>query len=219
MAFAIPLALAAGVGAGGVAATAGVGALGTMGGLAAAGSIAGAAMSGLSAIQQGQAASRAAAYNAQVAENNAKLATQNARFAAAEGNEQVAAEQQNNRARTGAIAAAQGASGVDVNSGSAVNVRASQAELGELNALNIRSNAMRQAYGYETQSTSYTGQAGLDRAQAKDEKIGGYMSGAGSFLGGVGSAALNFANFQGGSGLGSTSDIPAPTAQEAYYGS
>lgn len=59
----------------------------------------------------------------------------------------------------GAIKAAEAAGNVDVNSGSAVDVQSSAAALGELNAITIRGNAAKEAYGYETQSTSFENQA------------------------------------------------------------
>ena len=100
-----------------------------------------------------------------------------------------------NRATTSTIKSNQAANGIDVNSGSAVNVRASSAEVGELNALNIRANAARQAYGFQTQASQQTGQSQLYAAESSNENTASYLSGAASFLGGS-SAALNFANFQ-----------------------
>lgn len=153
-----------------------------------------AAVQGVSAYEQGQAASKASAYNAKIAANNAQIATQNAQYAGAEGEANTAAAELKNRAQVGAIKTAQAANGVDVNSGSAVNVRSSQAELGELNALNIRANAARQAYGYETQSMSATAQQQLDTSASQNENTESYLAGAGSFLGSASSAA-NFAKY------------------------
>lgn len=217
MAFAIPLALAA-AGTGGAAAAAG----GSLATIASVASIAGAGVSAFSSISQGVAASRAAAYNAQVADNNAKIATQNAQYAGAEGEQNAAASEMNTRAKVGAIAAAQGANGIDVNTGSAVNVRASASELGELDAMNIRANAARQAYGYETQSGAFSSQSALDKSQSKSDETGGLISGGATFLGGVGNAALNFSKFQQSSGnVLNTSDIPSVSqgiAAENYPG-
>lgn len=164
-------------------------------------------------ISQGRAASEAASYSAQVAENNAKIATQNARMAGAEGDQNTAAAELKNKAQMGSILAAQGANGVDVNSGSAVAVRQSAAELGQLNASNIRANAARQAYGYETQAAADTGQAAVDRSTAKNDMTGGLISGAGSLLSGAGSAASNFANFQGDKSTFNLNDFTFPQSQ------
>lgn len=47
------------------------------------------------------------------------------------------------------------AGNIDVSTGSAVDVQADAATLGELDALTIRSNARREAWGYKVQATDY----------------------------------------------------------------
>lgn len=171
-----------------------------------------AAMQAYSTYQQGQAASKAAAYQAQVAENNAKIAEQNAEFAGAEGEANVGAQGLKTRAQVGAITSAQAANGINVHSGSAVNVRASQAQLGELDALNIRANAAREAYGYRTQAQGYESQAALDKATSKNAKTGAIIGAGATLLHGASKAALNFANFQDDGGF-STKDLEAGDSQ------
>lgn len=144
-------------------------------------------------IKQGDAASQAAAYNAQVAANNAKLATKNASIIAEEGEQQTAQAQQQTKAKVGAILANQGASGVDVNSGSAVDVRSSAAELGELSAINIRSNAVRQAYGQQVQAAGDTGQSQLDKSESGSDAVGGFLKGGSTLLSGGADAYTKFA--------------------------
>lgn len=157
-------------------------------------SLAGTAIAGVGAIEQGNAASQAAAYNAQVAANNAKIATQDARFASQEGEANAAAKEMQNRKAIGAIKAGQAANGIDVNSGSAVDVRSSAAELGELDAINIRSNAARQAYGHQTQAAGDTGQSQLDRSESSNDAIGGDIRGGGTLLSGFGNTYMAFSN-------------------------
>lgn len=151
--------------------------------------VAATAVSAIGQIQQSKAASAAAGYNSQVAANNAKVATQNAQYAGAEGNQNVAAAGQKARATEGAILANQGASGVDVNSGSSVDTRESEAKVGMLNELNIRSQAARTAYGYQTQSAADTGQAGLYQSEQSSDQTAGYLNAASTVLGGAGKAA------------------------------
>lgn len=158
-------------------------------------SVVGAGVGALGAIQQGKAAKASATYNAEVATNNANIAKQNASFAAQEGTANTEAAQMQSRAKVGAIAANQGASGVDVNSGSSLDVRSSAAELGELNALTVRSNAARQVYGYQTEGENYQAQAGLDTAQAANAMPAADIGAASSLLGGVGSTASTYSNF------------------------
>lgn len=149
----------------------------------------------LGSISAGNAAAAADNYNASIAEQDAKSATQNATWAAQAGEAQAGQESQKTRATVGSIKAAQAANGLDVNSGSAVDVRSSSSELGQLSAINIRSNAARTAYGYQVQSTSDEAQSKLDKFDASQSEIAGEVGAASSLLGGSGSAATNYASF------------------------
>lgn len=177
MSFLVPLVGAA------VSAVGGASTIGTVASLGAAG------IGALGSIEQSKASAASAGYNAQVAQQNAQIATQNASFAGSQGQQEVAASGAQTKARIAATLANQGASGVDVNTGSDVNVRESEAKLGMLDALTIRSNAAKSAYGYQTQSVSDTGQAALLKSQQGSDILGGYLSGASNVLGGIGSAA------------------------------
>lgn len=146
-------------------------------------------------LTSGSSSAAASRYNAEVAANNAQIAKQNATWAAHAGEQQVGEQAQKTRATVGAIKAAQAANNLDVNSGSAVDVRSSASELGELSALNIRSNAARTAYGYQSQSASDTAQSKLDSFQAQQEELAGEVGAGTSILGGFGSAALNYNNY------------------------
>ena len=170
-------------------------------------SLAGSALGGLTsavgAIQSGAAQSAAAGYQAQVAANNEKIAQQNAAQATATGAVQVEQQGIKTKAEVGAIKAAQAASNIDVNTGSALDVRSSAAALGELDALTIRSNAEKQAYGYETQATSFAGQQSLAESEASEAEIGAGIGAFGSVLGGatgVGNTYLKWQTAAGGTG-------------------
>jgi hypothetical protein len=154
----------------------------------------GAGVSAYGAIQSGQQQQAAANYQAQVAANNAQIATQNANQATAAGNAQAEQSRMKTNAMIGAQMAGQASSGVDVGSGSALDTRTSQKEIGELDVLTIRNNAARQAYGYQTQSMSDTAQSGLDTAQGGFAATAGDISGASSILGGANSAGKNYAD-------------------------
>lgn len=171
---------------------------GTIGTIA---SLAGAGISALGSIQQGKAAAASANYNAQMAANNAAIQRQNSSFAAQEGTANTEAASMKARAEYGAIKANQGASGVDVGSGSSVDVRSSARELGQLNALTVRSNAARQAYGYQTAAMNDEAQSGLDKSQAANASTAGYIGAGSTLLGGIGSTASNYATFKNKGGL------------------
>jgi len=166
MAFAAPLALIAGV------AGAGISAYGTM--------------------EQGAAQAASANYAAQVARNNATIANQNATYAEAAGQRSASDEAMKNAATVGHIKARQGASNIDVNSGSAVTVRESQRELGKLDTETVLNNAELQAYGYRSQAANFQAQAGLEEQEAEQAPVGADISAAGGFLSGASGAAFKW---------------------------
>lgn len=167
----------------------------TIAAVSATAAVASAGIGAVGAISSANAASASANYNAQVAQQNQQIATQNATLAGQAGEAQAAQQGQKTRAEVGAIKAAQAAGNIDVNSGSALDVQSSAASLGELSAITIRSNAAREAYGYETQSTSFENQAQLDAAQSASDTTAGEIGSGSTILGGLGSAGSNYANF------------------------
>ncbi len=171
--------------------------------LAIAATIGSSAIGAVGAIQQSRAQAASAGYNAKIAAQNAQIATQNANYIGAQGEQNVAAEGAKTKAAEGAIVANQGASGEQVNTGSAVNVRESAAKVGMLNALNVRSQAARAAYGQQVQATSDIAQSQLLRSQQKADITGGYLNAGATILGGVGKAAM-FAGGGGNPDAGST---------------
>lgn len=167
-----------------------------------------AVLGAISSIKQGNAEAAAANYNAQVSANNAAIANKNAEYAGAEGEAAVQQQQLKTRAEVGAIKANQAAAGVDVNQGSPVDVRSSAAELGELNAITVRSNAARQAYGYQTEAASDLGQAALDKSQASNDKSAGYINAGTTLLGGASKVNDSYNSFIGSKGIGSGDSAP-----------
>lgn len=171
--------------------------------IAIASSVAAAGIGAVGAMQSASAQSAAAKYQAQVAEGDREIALQNASFAAASGNEKAAVQQQKTRAQIGSIEAEQGSSGVDINSPTSTSVRTSQTELGALDAQTIRSNAAREAYGYQTQANNFENSSSADTAQAKNAEVSGEFNAASGLLSGVGSSAFNYTKVMGNaSGLG-----------------
>ena len=156
----------------------------------------GGVVSGIGSIAQGIAGKRASTYQAAVAENNAILANR----AADEEIRAGAAEEEGQRLQTGAAlgkaVAIQGASGLDVTGGSPGDVRASIADLGELDALTIRSNAARQAAQYRAQGANFKNDATLNRMQGRASLIAGFLGGAGSILGAVSSVSDRWAPYR-----------------------
>jgi hypothetical protein len=161
-------------------------------GLTALGGVTGA----LGAIQQGKAQAASARFNAAVAGINAQQAERNAQMASEAGMAQAAMRERQTRAEVGQLKANQAASGIDVNSGSALDVRSSAAELGELDALTVRSNATKEAYGYSTQANSFRNEAGLENAEAENDETAGNVGAASTLLGAAGSGFDNYTKYR-----------------------
>lgn len=175
-------------------------------------SIAGAGIGALGSIASANAQANAANYQAQVARNNSILAEQQAQRTMAAGEQAAMQKGLQTRAKVGAIRAAQAASNVDVNSGSALDVQSSAAELGQLDTERETSRAALQAYGYRTQSSNFQAEAGLDEAKASSARIGGAFGAVGSLLSGAGNAAGKYAQWQGLTGSGYNYSGPGPSS-------
>ena len=134
--------------------------------------VAGTGISAFSAIQQGD-------YGAAVAQQNAQLARANAGNIYQAGAQQEMTQLFKTAGVVSQAKAAQGSSGLDVNTGSGVDVRASDAALGNLGALTIRSNVARAAYGEDIQASDFTASASNDILAGQNQAIGDVLSGAG----------------------------------------
>ncbi len=157
----------------------------------------GAATSAIGTIGAGIAQSKASAYQAQIAKNNAITAGQNAEYATQAGQEKAQEQSLKNRDILGKIIAGQAANNIDVNSGSAVDVQATQRETGMLDVLQTENNAALQNYGYRTQAVGYQSQAALDEAQSKQAIPGALLSSAGGLASSAASLGQKFSNFGG----------------------
>lgn len=165
----------------------------------------GAVTSAVGTVATGFATAANANYQSQVASNNATIAQNNAKYAMEAG--QVKAEPASLKAaqQGGAVKASQAANGVDVNSGSAVDVQTSERERGNLDTQTTLANADLQAYGYRTQATNYEAQSQLDNAQAEQAPIGAALSATGGLLSSASSTGFKW----GGGSSGSFQQGPA----------
>lgn len=128
-------------------------------------------------------------YQAGLAEINANISKENADYTRTAG--ELKAMQYGMAAgqRKGAIVAAQSASGLDINSGSNLDVRKSQEMLDKIDLDTMRSNTMRTAYGYNVQSEQYKNQAQLYRMGAADAAAATKTNVMSSILGTVSSVS------------------------------
>lgn len=164
----------------------------------------GAATTAVGTLAAGSSTAAADSYKAAVAANNAQLATQQSKLDIQSG--EIAAVNQGlkTKAAVGQEKAAQGASGIDVNTGSAAAVRAGTAETGMLDALTIRSNAAKKAYADEVTAQSDTEQGVLDTYAGQSAETGAELGAAGTLLSGASTVGNNYAKLQNAFGGGAT---------------
>ncbi len=118
----------------------------------------------------------------QLAEYNAKVADLQAADAITRGMETETRLRQGVRGMIGSQRVAFAASGQEVDSGSALDVQADTAALGELDAMTIRTNAAREAWGYKVQSQDYTTRGQIAKAEGDTKAIGTLLQTGGTAL-------------------------------------
>jgi hypothetical protein len=153
----------------------------TLAGAATAATAVSGAVGAYGAIAQGKAQKSQARYQSAVERNNATIAG----WQATDAQQRGQIEEQRQRLATarlrGAQRAGMAANGIEIDSGSPLDVLMDTAQLGELDALTIRSNAEREAYGFRSQSGNLMAQAGLTQMAGRSAQTAGYI-GAGSTL-------------------------------------
>lgn len=130
--------------------------------------------------QQGAAESQA-----QLADYNAHVADLQAQDAVARGGLDESRFRQGIRQVVGSQRAGFAAGNVDVGFGSTVDVQADSAFLGELDALTIRTNAAREAWGYKVQSEDQRRRAEILRKEGAAAAAAGNVKAGGQILGPV----------------------------------
>lgn len=134
----------------------------------------GAAYSATGSRQAGKAQQQVNEYNAQVADMQSLDAI-------ARGQQEESIHRQDVKRLIGSQRAAWGASGADVNSGNAVDVQADSAKFGELDALTIRMNAAREAWGYKVAAQDSRTRGQMARHQGNQKATETIISAAGSY--------------------------------------
>lgn len=158
--------------------------------------VASTAVSVIGGQQQAKAQAQQAQFQAQIARNNQIIANRAAEDSRKRG--ELEANQQ--RARTlqaiGNQRAALAAGGVVVDEGSAQILTSDTAGLGELDALTIRSNAEREALGFEAQGTNFGIEAQGANAAAANARRAGGISTFGTLASGFTTVADKWAGFK-----------------------
>lgn len=120
-------------------------------------------------------------------ETNAKLATMSAQSAILTGQRQEQVVKLNTAQLKSKQRTAMAANGIDLSSTTPVAVLTSTDAIGEVDAATVAANAMRTAFGYETQSVNFSNRARGARAAA--DGINPFVSAGGSLLSGAGRVA------------------------------
>ncbi len=130
----------------------------------------------------GQATADAATYQAQVAANNATIANQNAGYTIAAGLRKSSDVSMKGAEDVAKVRNTMATNGIDVNTGSAVNVQQSAREIEKLDTETAMNNAQLQAYGYRTQATNYEAESGLEKKKAASALVGADYAAEGAEL-------------------------------------
>jgi hypothetical protein len=154
-------------------------------GTSAAGGLTGA----LSSIMGGDSQSAMYGYKAGIAKQNAQIAKQNADYARKVGEVEAQRQGMETRFTVGKQKVAQAASGLDVDSGSAVDVRESTGDIGRQDQAVTRANAARKAYGFEVEAAEKEAEATMMEYAGKSSKKAGLLGAASSLLGGASSVS------------------------------
>jgi hypothetical protein len=143
--------------------------------------------------ETGSAERRAAESQAELADYNAAVADLQAKDAEERGRDDESRFRRSVSMMIGSQRAGFAASNVDVGYGSTVDTQADASYLGELDALQIRNNAAREAWGYRVQGADSRARAGITRregafaeqsgrTQASAQRKAGTVSAIGSVL-------------------------------------
>ena len=146
-------------------------------------SLIGGILSAQGAAKQGDAQQQMYNYRAGVARINADINRQNAAWSRDKGEKEAAQYGMKAAQQRGAIKAAQGASGLDAGSGSALDVQRSQEKITAMDLKQIRENSAKVAYDYETKAVMDENQATLDVMTGENAKQASKYKVAESILG------------------------------------
>lgn len=163
--------------------------LGTVAAVGAGASAGGGILGAIGSIMGGKSKSSMYQYQAGIADINARIAKQNADYQRSVGEVEAQQSGLKTRAEIGATKATQGARGVDVATGSNLQVRESEGDIGRENQAIIRSNAAHRAYGSEVEALQDTAQGQMARFAGKTSETAGYIGAASSILGAASSVS------------------------------
>lgn len=154
------------------------------------------AVGAFGAVQQSRAQSAQYKYQAAVNRNNKIIAERQATDAIQRG--EVAETE--HRQRVNQIKSKQkvgfASRGIDLGSEDVSETLADTAMLGELDALTIRNNAEREAYGFRVQASNFEASAGLNESAASSAKTAGVIGATTTILGTAATVGGKYSDFK-----------------------
>lgn len=150
-----------------------------------------------SAIMQGQALKARGAYQKQQYDLQARLQEMQGADAIDRGNKAAEQHLKATKGMIGSQRAAMGAQGVDVNDGTAAEIQRDTAALGALDAMTIKNNAWREAWGYRMQALQSRQAGEMSELAGNQQATMTYLTGGMQALGSLAKAGYYY---QGGSG-------------------
>ena len=142
----------------------------------------------------GEAQQRAADSEAELSDYNASIAELQASDALARGREEENRFRERVEGTIGSARAGAAAQGIDVGFGSAVDVQKDARFLGELDALTIRTNAGREAWGYKVEAEDLRRRSTIQRKEGVEAAAAGRSRQTAARVSSVGGAVLGGAN-------------------------
>lgn len=115
--------------------------------------------------------------NASIAKANAKVMDYSANEAIDTGNSNAAQSRQQARKALASQTAALASNGVDISSGTSLNLLGDTAAAGEMDALTTVHNSLKEAYGYKQQALNYRNEAVLARRQGNANAMSTLLTG------------------------------------------
>lgn len=159
-------------------------------------------------VIEGGAAQAQGEFQKQQYDFNASLADRQAAGAIARGDKQAARLKQGAKKLIGSQRVALAAQGVDVNSGSAADIQEETQVLSDMDALEIKNNAWREAWGFRVQASDMRSAGQYAKLAGDNKKSNSLLTGGLKFLSGVGRGAAEMGAFD------STPKKKAPTREE-----
>ena len=119
-----------------------------------------------SGFNQYQAQKAQGEYQKQMFDLNAKLAELNSQDAIRRGDQTASTLRRENKKLMGSQRAALAAQGIDIDSGSALDIQNETADLGYMDQITAKNNAWREAWGYKVESNNSLAQGNLAKSAA-----------------------------------------------------